>query len=334
MASHVLGLMLAVVENKSISMKFSQRVLVRSVFLLFGSLGTLSVPILAESPEQLHKRSGAEATPSFAPLEKWTAAVMARDKAGLANLYTTSPPAVALVGKREVPTLDDEWQFWAGLRAAGVTALTPKVLEVATSAGQTRLILRIEGVVTKGAPNGGAQNIVASMAQVWVHQADGWRIRATQRSDFHLDAGRRLPEPVKPNPALYPDPKEAAVELKAASAKAAREHKRVLVVFGANWCYDCHVLDATFHAKDFAPLVEANYIVLHINIGDEGKDNNDLAARLGVDLDRGVPSLAVLDSDGKVIVSQRNGEFQSTVKIGPQDVRTFLERWKPVKSKG
>jgi hypothetical protein len=50
------------------------------------------------------------------------------------------------------------------------------------------------------------------------------------------------------------------------------------------------------------------------------------------DLDRGVPSLAVLDPDGNAVVSQQNGEFQSTVKIGPEDVYTFLQRWKPAKN--
>jgi thiol:disulfide interchange protein len=140
-----------------------------------------------------------------------------------------------------------------------------------------------------------------------------------------------LPEPVKPNPALYPEPKEAQSELTTALAEAKQKRKRVLVIFGANWCYDCHVLDATFRSPAFAPLVQTNYIVVHINIGDEGKDNNDLAARLGVNLDRGVPSLAVLDPDGKVIVSQQNGEFESTVKIGPEDVHAFLEKWKPAR---
>ena len=34
---------------------------------------------------------------------------------------------------------------------------------------------------------------------------------------------------------------------------AAKDHKRVILVFGANWCYDCHVLDMAFHRPDFAP---------------------------------------------------------------------------------
>ncbi len=76
-----------------------------------------------------------------------------------------------------------------------------------------------------------------------------------------------------------------------------------------------------------------NYVVLHINIGDEGKDNNDLARQYGVGLDRGVPNLAVLDSSGRVIVAQR-GEFEATTKIGPSDVRAFLEKWKPKRAVG
>jgi thiol:disulfide interchange protein len=168
------------------------------------------------------------------------------------------------------------------------------------------------------------------MRQVWEHQQDGWRIVSSVRSTaFTAEAPRTLPQPAIPNVSLYSDPREAEGELKAGFARATKEKKRVLVVFGGNWCYDCHVLDATFHSKDFAPLVESNYVVVHINIGEEGKDNNDLAARLGVRLDKGVPSLGVLEPDGKVVYGQQNGEFESTEKIGPQDIRAFLEKWKP-----
>ena len=165
-------------------------------------------------------------------------------------------------------------------------------------------------------------------AQIWLQEPGGWRIVVSQRSDVSADAGRSLPEPVKPNPELYPPPNAAQPELNAALTRAAKEHKRVIAVFGANWCYDCHVLDATFRSKDFAPLVQSNYIVLHINTGDEGKDNADLAARLGVNLDHGIPSLAVLNADGSVVAAQKNGEFESTTRIGPTDVRAFLEKYR------
>jgi thioredoxin 1 len=259
---------------------------------------------------------------TFAPLDQWKTAVLSGDKAALAPLYSTDPPAAAQVGKTKVANLDEELRFWAGLKSSAITKFNPKLLDISNNQGKTRLLLRIEAV-QENSP------VVASMAQVWEQQADGWRIVATGRSEFSPAAGRRLPQPAIPNTSLYPDPGEAQAELKTASATAARDNKRVLVVFGANWCYDCHVLDVTFHSKEFAALVNANYVVVHINTGEEGKDNHDLAARLGVVLDHGIPSLAVLNADGSVVVAQRGGEFESTVKIGPEDVRAFLEKWKP-----
>ena len=266
----------------------------------------------------------------FPPLEAWRAAVIAGDAGALAKLYSTDPPAIIVVGKT-VNKLNEEIKFWAGMKDSGLTVFDPKILEVTPAPGKaTRLLLR---VILAGAISGKPYNEVASVGMVWVQQPKGWRIVSTQRSDFANNSERRLPEPAKPNTSLYSDPAKAPEELKAALARAAKENKRVIAIFGGNWCYDCHVLDTTFHSKDFAPLVEANYVVVHINIGDEGKDNNDLAARLGVALDKGVPSLGVLSSDGKVIFAQKNGEFESTVKIGPADVRAFLEKWKPAARK-
>ena len=176
-------------------------------------------------------------------------------------------------------------------------------------------------------------HLLAATRQVWQHQPDGWKIISSTRSEkFAAEAPRTLPQPAVPNVSLYSDPRDAEAELKAGLARAAKENKRVIVIFGGNWCYDCHVLDTTFRSKAFTPLVNANFVVIHINIGEDGKDNNDLAARLGVRLDKGVPSLGVLDPTGKTIYGQQNGEFEATEKIGPADVRAFLERWKPRRS--
>jgi hypothetical protein len=99
-------------------------------------------------------------------------------------------------------------------------------------------------------------------------------------------------------------------------------------VFGGNWCYDCHVLDTTFHSRQIAPLVDENYHVVHVNVGDYDK-NLDLTKKYEIPLEKGVPSLAILDSDGKLVVSQKKGEFESTTRIGPEDVVDFLKKWKP-----
>lgn len=138
-----------------------------------------------------------------------------------------------------------------------------------------------------------------------------------------------LPKPASADMNLYPSPRAAAADIRAAEARAAKERKRVLVVIGANWCGDCQSLNMAFHSKDLAPLIDASYVVVHINIGDEGKENHDVAARFGVPIEKGIPSLAVLEPDGKVVFAQKNGEFESADKIGMGDVRAFLEKWKP-----
>jgi thioredoxin 1 len=100
----------------------------------------------------------------------------------------------------------------------------------------------------------------------------------------------------------------------------------VLVIFGANWCYDCHVLDTALHSPDFAFMM-AQYEVVNVNVGEMGQDNLDLAKKLGVDTSKGVPSLAVLDAQGKVLVAQTQGEFEDTRTLAGTALTGFLKTW-------
>jgi hypothetical protein len=81
-------------------------------------------------------------------------------------------------------------------------------------------------------------------------------------------------------------------------------------------------------SQQLASMVADNYHVVHINI-EEGKSNSDLADRFQVPLDKGIPSLAVIDGSGQLITSQKEGEFESAAKIGFEDISAFLNRWKP-----
>jgi len=127
---------------------------------------------------------------------------------------------------------------------------------------------------------------------------------------------------------IYNETADAHVEIKEALKKARAEHKRVIVVFGANWCEDCHVLDAAFHRPDLAQIIAANYEVVHVDIG-KGEKNADLATKYDVPLKRGIPGLAVLEADGKLVYSQKNGEFENARGLSTEDFRAFLEKWRP-----
>ena len=131
---------------------------------------------------------------------------------------------------------------------------------------------------------------------------------------------------------IYPEPSQAKADIAAAMQKAAQAHKRVILDFGGNWCGDCQVLDIYFHDPANKPILEANYVVVHINIGLTGIDTNKaIAARYQVPLEKGVPALAVLDQHGKLIYSQRTGEFESMRHMESSAVTSFLLQWKPAK---
>jgi thiol:disulfide interchange protein len=127
---------------------------------------------------------------------------------------------------------------------------------------------------------------------------------------------------------LYPDVSRAAPDIEAALRAAAAGGKRVLVEFGGNWCGDCRVLDANFHRPENEALLASRFVLVHVNVGDKGITHNfDVAERYGIPLKKGVPALAVLESDGRLLYSQKNGEFESMSRMDAGSVNKFLRRW-------
>ncbi|MEI9968019.1 MAG: thioredoxin family protein [Terracidiphilus sp.] len=127
---------------------------------------------------------------------------------------------------------------------------------------------------------------------------------------------------------IYPDPSQARADLAAALKTAASTHRRVLLDFGGNWCGDCQVLDLYMHDQKNQPLVEANFVVVHVNVGHIDA-NLDLAEKYGVPLHKGVPALAVLSDHGGLLYSQKNGEFEAMRHMESSALTDFLVQWKP-----
>jgi hypothetical protein len=131
-------------------------------------------------------------------------------------------------------------------------------------------------------------------------------------------------------PDIYPDPVHARADLAAALHTAAATHKRILLDFGGNWCEDCHVLDIYLRDPANQPIVDANFVVVHINVG-RYDANLDLARRYQIPLDKGVPALAILSDHGALLYSQKNGEFEALRHMESSEVTRFLVHWKPVR---
>ena len=127
---------------------------------------------------------------------------------------------------------------------------------------------------------------------------------------------------------IYPDPSQAKADLAAALKTAASTHKRILLHFGGNWCGDCQVLDIYFHNPANLRILEANYVLVHVNIGHMDA-NLDIAERYQIPVEKGVPALAVLSETGRLLYSQKSGQFESMRRLEVSAVTSFLVQWRP-----
>jgi thiol:disulfide interchange protein len=127
---------------------------------------------------------------------------------------------------------------------------------------------------------------------------------------------------------IYSETADPKADIAAALKEARKDHKRVLLDFGGDWCGDCQVLDIYFHQAPNAELLNTSYILVHVWIG-RMDHNLDIPEKYGVPINKGVPALAVLNARGEVLYSQKTGEFEDMRHMDASSVTSFLEKWKP-----
>ena len=128
-----------------------------------------------------------------------------------------------------------------------------------------------------------------------------------------------------PNKHIYSETADPRADIAAAIRQATAEHKRIILDFGGDWCGDCHVLDLYLHQPPNGDLLARNYILVHVFIGHMDA-HMDIPDKYKVPVRKGVPALAVLNSDGKLLFAQQHKEFEKD--LNPHDVTAFLNQWK------
>jgi hypothetical protein len=276
------------------------------------ALLVVTVAAILDGQHAVAQAAGSGST-GFPPLDQWKNAVVAGDAADLKAFYSTDP--VAHVMANGVTTnADADVNFWLGLKARSITLEVVALLD--RPKGKS-VVFKADVELANG------QTLSVTDGQMWQKQGEQWRLMSVERAD-----APHLKQPSDMNKNIYPAGADAHAEIKDAEERAATGHKRVLLVFGANWCYDCHVLDLAFHRPDFASVM-AGYEVVHVDLGDDEKKNADVVRQFDVTLDKGIPTLAVVEADGKLVFSQKNGEFEDARSMTPEALLEFLNKWKP-----
>ena len=216
-------------------------------------------------------------------------------------------------------TASEDIAFWTGLKPQQIQLELTQ--SVSPQVGVQQIVFQ---ATIKSKTGNTVHTVYVQEGQLWQQQHDGrWRIIVAKHGD-----ATRLQQPTE-NKDIYEDGVDAKAEINAALARAAAGHRHVILVFGANWCYDCHVLDLAFHRPELASILHKSYEVVHVDVG-RGDKNQDLMQLYDVPMKKGIPGLAVLDSQGKLLYSQKNGEFEKARSLAPEDLLQFLNKWKPV----
>jgi hypothetical protein len=125
------------------------------------------------------------------------------------------------------------------------------------------------------------------------------------------------------NPRPYDEKANARAAIAAAMADNPGR-KRILLTFGANWCSDSRALEARFRSPELAPLLEREFKVVYIDVGVMHR-NLDLVGEYGNPIDKGIPSVVLLDSDGKPLFVN-HGALTNAELMKPSAVQSYFER--------
>ncbi|MCW7480393.1 thioredoxin family protein [Leptospira kanakyensis] len=102
-------------------------------------------------------------------------------------------------------------------------------------------------------------------------------------------------------------------------------NRKLIVVFGADWCPDCRALDGIFQEPEPKALLSQNFIIFKVDVGRFDK-NLSLNDTLGNPIQNGIPALVVIDPSGKILTSTKGGEFSNASKMTKEQVLEYLYR--------
>jgi thioredoxin-related protein len=144
--------------------------------------------------------------------------------------------------------------------------------------------------------------------------------------------------PAKPlvaakNASIYDQSADTGAQIEKAQQTAKHDDKRILVMFGGDWCGWCHKLHELFASNvDIRKTLSYEYVLVMVDTKAKGAEA--LLSKCKEPLSKeeqtkgfGYPFLSVLDSDGKVVTAQRTDPLEVGDHHDPSRVQEFLNKW-------
>ncbi|HMR91701.1 MAG TPA: thioredoxin family protein [Chitinophagaceae bacterium] len=128
---------------------------------------------------------------------------------------------------------------------------------------------------------------------------------------------------------LYKPAEDAEAGIAKAIQEAKSKGRHVFIQVGGNWCIWCaRFNDFVTTDNSIDSLVQANYVVYHLNYSPENK-NEKILARYGYPQRFGFPVFIVLDENGNRLHTQNSAYLEKDKSYDRNKVIGFFNDWTP-----
>ncbi len=123
---------------------------------------------------------------------------------------------------------------------------------------------------------------------------------------------------------IYSDVTNPKSDIETALESSAKDGKKIMLIFGADWCPWCNLLAKYIKEEGKVKTVlEKHYRVVKVDVG-KWNANMDLVEKYKVNRKAGIPSLVVLDEKGKWLAFQETGTLEKGKWYDDAKVLNFL----------
>jgi thioredoxin-related protein len=133
-----------------------------------------------------------------------------------------------------------------------------------------------------------------------------------------------LPQPL---PLPYDEKANAQADVAKAHALARKQHKRLLLDLGGNWCPDCRVLAAIMALPDLKPFLAKHFVIVSVDIGRYDK-NGFIADHYKIAPPHGAPALLAIDPRTDTLLNDGHLLALADARhMTPQALADWLAQW-------
>ena len=99
-----------------------------------------------------------------------------------------------------------------------------------------------------------------------------------------------------------------------------------IIIFGANWCPDCRILEGTLLLPTVKSFIDDNFSVIHIDVG-KYDINMNLLELLGIPKQEGIPRVVIFGEENNILNMNSTDKWRSARQNKAQEIFDYFQSY-------